>query len=285
VKFEWSNYNSAMTIITVSLAQYNILFGERETNFAKITTQILAAARKRSHLLVLPELWNTGYDLEHASFHAKANTTTIQNLCNLAQENHIAIIGSLLEEHEIGVYNTSYCISENGVIIAKYRKIHLFRLMEEQRWLVPGNELTIAQFPFGKVGLAICYDLRFPGMFCKYAHSGVTLFIISAEWPLQRTHHWKTLLQARAIENQAYLLAVNCVGKTGEEQFAGQSMVIDPWGNILAEADAQSECLITTSIDLEKVTEVRRAIPVLLDCRPDVYGWLSSVGKKPLPEE
>jgi omega-amidase len=268
-----------MTMLTVSLAQINIIPSEDRQNLTKVSRYLEESAKRNSQLVILPELWNTGYDLSHSLLHARQNQATLNDLCGLAKKYRLAIVGSLLEEENNSIFNTSYWITDNGSILAKYRKIHLFRLMDEHRWLSEGNQLTLVHSPLGNAGLSICYDLRFPEMFRNYALAGAQLLIVSAEWPLRRLLHWGSLLQARAIENQTFMLAVNSVGKTGEEQFAGGSAVIDPWGNILAQADNQTETLMTLTIDLEMVNEVRKVIPVLSDCRPEAYESMSSAGK------
>ena len=125
---------------------------------------------------------------------------------------------------------------------------------------------------WGAAGLAICYDLRFPELFRRYAvRDKAKLILICAEWPQARVNHWRALLQARAIENQCFVAATNSCGKTGGTVFGGNSMIIDPWGEIIAEAGAD-EALVTGEIDLSEVDRVRQTIPVFEDRRPEVYG-------------
>jgi predicted amidohydrolase len=144
--------------------------------------------------------------------------------------------------------------------------------MDEDKWLQPGTQLICTDFQWGKAGLAVCYDLRFPEMFRKYALKGTRLVFIPAEWPAARVSHWSTLLRARAIENQMFVVGVNCVGKIGNETFGGSSTIISPWGETIAEANNQDEQLITAEIDLDQVDEFRMKIPVFEDRRPDIYG-------------
>ena len=117
----------------------------------------------------------------------------------------------------------------------------------------------------------ICYDIRFPELARKLALNGAQLLFVPAEWPHPRLHHWRTLLTARAIENQMYVIACNRVGRSGETSFFGHSMIINPWGEIVTEAD-ENEQIVTAEIDLELVAKVRSTIPVFEDRRPDVYG-------------
>jgi predicted amidohydrolase len=148
--------------------------------------------------------------------------------------------------------------------------MHLFRLMAEEKYLAPGEAATLADTPWGKIGMAICYDLRFPELFRRYALGGAQLILVPAEWPHPRRAHWQTLLRARAIENQCFVAACNRVGTTGNSTFFGASAVIDPWGETLIEG-GEAEMILTVTIDLALVDSVRRRIPVFEDRRPELY--------------
>ena len=131
-----------------------------------------------------------------------------------------------------------------------YRKIHLFRLFDEHKWLGEGEAPTMMDLPWGRAGLSICYDLRFPELFRRYAvEHGAELILICAEWPLVRVEHWRALLIARAIENQCFVAATNSCGDTGGTVFGGHSMIVDPWGAVIAEA-GEDESLVTAEVDL-----------------------------------
>jgi predicted amidohydrolase len=142
--------------------------------------------------------------------------------------------------------------------------------MGEDRWLRAGDRLCLAQTPWGAAGLAICYDLRVPELFRAYALQGAVLILLVAQWPAARQDHWRTLIRARAIENQLFVAAVNRTGTSKDEAFGGGSLVVDPWGAVVAEAGDQ-ETLLSAEIDLERVAQVRRQMPVLQDRRPEVY--------------
>ncbi len=143
--------------------------------------------------------------------------------------------------------------------------------MHEDQWLLAGNHLQVIESPWGKIGLAICYDLRFPEMFRHYALEGVQLILLVAQWPIRRVEHWKTLIRARAIENQFFFAAVNCTGTIGKETFGGASALIDPWGNAVIEGGNQPE-LLTGEINLDEIQRVRQWMPVFQDRRNDIYG-------------
>jgi predicted amidohydrolase len=142
--------------------------------------------------------------------------------------------------------------------------------MAEDHFLVPGDRLALAESPWGTAGLAICYDLRFPEQFRAYALAGARLALLCAEWPNPRLAHWQTLLRARAIENQFFVVACNRVGSSAGTSFFGHSCVIDPWGEVLAEG-GDGEELVTAVLDLHRVEEARARIAALADRRPEVY--------------
>ena len=151
-----------------------------------------------------------------------------------------------------------------------YRKIHLFGVMDEDQYLAAGHHLTTAETPWGLTSLAICYDLRFPELFRSYALQGAQLVLLPAEWPHPRLVHWQTLLRARAIENQLYMIAVNRVGSDGKHDYFGRSAIIGPWGDTIIEGGEQ-ELLMTATIETEAVATIREKIPVFKDRRPELY--------------
>ena len=224
----------AMTKISISLAQLHIELGQPDANLEQAIGLIKEASGKQSDMILFPELWSSGYDLKNAGRYTPVNKSILEILTGLALSEKIAVGGSLLEEVEGQFYNTFYLIDKGGQVLNKYRKIHLFRLMNEDRWLQAGNQPQLANFSWGTAGMAICYDLRFPELFRQYALGKAKLICLPSEWPTIRINHWKVLLQARAIENQIFVAAVNCVGKTGKENFGGASAIISPWGELLS---------------------------------------------------
>jgi predicted amidohydrolase len=142
--------------------------------------------------------------------------------------------------------------------------------MQEDQYLQPGSSPLVLDLPWGRTGIAICYDLRFPELFRRYAVEGAKLTLIPAEWPMERVEHWRALLIARAIENQMYIVAVNTCGEIGGTTFGGHSMVIDPWGKVVVEAGEET-ALLTVDFELDRVDQARAKIPVLDDRRPDLY--------------
>ncbi len=261
-----------MPKLTISLGQMNVALADVRKNYKQAEDMTVEAARRGSHLVVFPELWSTGYALDQAKELASPlNVGVFAQLGTLATANKISIVGSLLEKRGLEVTNSATFFAPNGRLMGVYRKIHLFRGLDEDRWLQPGSAPLLIELPWGLTGLAICYDLRFPELFRRYAVQGAKIVIIPAEWPIERIDHWRILLQARAVENQCFMVAVNNVGRTGEKTFGGHSMIVDPWGKVVVEL-GETPGLITADIDLDYVDTVRARIPVFEDRRSDVYG-------------
>lgn len=255
----------------ISLGQMNIALGQPVLNWEKVQAWTAEAARRGSDVVLFPELWPTGYDLENwPAYAAPLGAGLFADLSALAREHGLAIGGSLLEARHDRACNTFVLFGRQGEMLAVYRKTHLFRLMAEDQWLAPGEALADVAAPWGQTGLAICYDLRFPEIFRRYALNGARLILIPAEWPSRRAEHWRTLLRARAIENQLFVAACNRVGEMKGDTFAGHSAVIDPWGETLAEA-SNVETLLTVDCDLNAVSQARQRIPIFADRRPELY--------------
>jgi omega-amidase len=257
--------------LRVSMGQMDVSLGQPGENLEKVRAMTTEARRRGSELIVFPELWSTGYDLERAHEYATPlDEGTFAETAALAREHSIHILGSQLERSDQGYRNTAVIFSPQGQLLGQYSKVHLFRPMEEDTYLVAGEDSPLFSLPWGKSGLAICYDLRFPELFRKYALGGAKVVFLMAEWPLPRLGHWQTLLQARAIENQFFVVACNRVGKSGEWNFFGHSGVYDPWGELIAGA-ADEETLVTADLDLDLVDQARQSMTVFEDRREDVY--------------
>ncbi len=257
----------------ISLAQMDILLGKPDENLAKARQMTAQAAEQGANIIVFPELWSTGYDLANAAAHsAPVDEGIFAEMSSLADEYDIHVLGtclSLLEPNRFG--NTAVFFSPDGQILGEYTKIHLFRLMNEHKHLSAGDHLTIVETWWGKAGLAICYDLRFPELFRAYALAGVRIVFLPAEWPHPRLGHWQTLLRARAIENQMYVIACNRVGVSKDTHFCGHSCIIDPWGEVIVEA-GEDEGLLIANVEMDRVDQARARIPVFADRSPEAYG-------------
>jgi predicted amidohydrolase len=259
--------------VVISLGQMDVQIGRPEANLAKVEAWTAEAACRGSQIVLFPELWPTGYDLENvATYGTAVNEGMFARMADLARQHRLGVYGSCLSVLDEGRYgNTAALYDSGGQLLGTYTKLHLFRLMQEDRYLSAGRNITLADLGWGKVGLSICYDLRFPELFRAYALAGAQAILLCAEWPNPRLAHWQTLLAARAIENQAFVIACNRVGESRGTSFFGHSCVLGPWGEVLVDA-GETEGLVTVEIDPQQVTAVRERIPVFQDRRPDVYG-------------
>jgi predicted amidohydrolase len=261
-----------MPKLTISLAQMNIALGDVPRNMATMQRMVTEATKRGSHILLLPELWSTGYAWgEHKALAQSIGSGVFTELTQLATQNKLSIFGSVLEKRGQEVANGAPFFAANGRQMGIYRKIHLFRQFNEDRYLQAGNAPLTMDLPWGATSAAICYDLRFPELFRRYANEGAVLILLVAEWPLERIEHWRALIRARAIENQVYIAAVNAAGQTGETVFGGHSMIVDPWGDVIVEAGADPT-LLTGEIETERVKEVRTRLTALDDRRGDLFG-------------
>lgn len=260
----------------VSLLQMDLALGQVTENAGKAWEMLHRALEQGTEVAVLPELWTTGYDLEriHELAEEEASSPTLARFAALAREKGLALVLGSLPEKDCGrIYNTSWVLGPEGRVVGKYRKVHLFAPMGEPGYLSPGKELSTFELGGARCGLMICYDLRFPELCRALALRGATVIFVPSEFPKPRLHHWRTLLQARAIENQLFVVAVNRIGEDNANGFFGHSMVVDPWGEVLFEA-GEEEGVWTVELDLARVEEVRRRIPCLRDRVPAVYGGL-----------
>ena len=260
-----------MEKLKISLAQLDVRLGKPEENTSRALAWIEQAAREGSQLILFPELWSSGYDLEHINAYAQFPGSELwKSLADQAKKCSITVGGTMIEKENDKYYNTSLLFGPKGDMLGRYRKIHLFRSIQEDRYFSPGDHLEMVDLDWGKTGLATCFDLRFPEIFREYALAGAKIILLPAEWPARRLEHWRTLIRARAIENQLFVIAVNACGYHQSEPYAGHSAVINPWGEAILEAGME-ECLLTTEIDLAEIQQTRQRIPVFEDRRPDAY--------------
>ncbi|WP_241242779.1 carbon-nitrogen family hydrolase [Paenibacillus whitsoniae] len=261
-------------LLHLALLQMNIAIGEPDANFAHLEKLLndAVAGSPKPDVIIFPEMWNTGYALDRIQELSDPDgERTKALLSGFARTHGVNIIGgSIAAKRGDRVLNTIFAWDREGNEIAEYSKIHLFRLMDEEKFLHSGDQLGRFELEGVPAGAMICYDIRFPELSRKLALDGARILFVPAEWPHPRLHHWRTLLMARAIENQMYVVSCNRVGTSGTTNFFGHSMVIDPWGEIVVEGD-ESEAILRATIDLEEVVRVRGKIPVFEDRRPHLY--------------
>lgn len=260
--------------LRAALVQMQVDAGNPDANFERLQTKLEEAVggEVKPELIMLPEMWNTGYALERIEEIADPEgQRTKALLSGFAKKHAVQLIGgSIAEKRQDGVYNTSYVFNEEGDLTDRYSKIHLFRLMNEEKHLKAGDALGRLEAGGVPAGMMICYDIRFPELARKLALGGARALFVPAQWPNPRLHHWRTLLTARAIENQMFVVSCNICGTSGDSTFFGNSMIIDPWGEIIAEA-GEEETILRAEIDLALVDAVRAKIPVFEDRRPVLY--------------
>ncbi|MFC0214792.1 carbon-nitrogen family hydrolase [Paenibacillus chartarius] len=260
--------------LNVAILQMDIAIGEPETNFRKLESMLeeAAAAPVKPDLIIAPEMWNTGYALDRIQELADPQGERTKSLLSEFSRKHgiNVIAGSIAEKRGGDVYNTIYAFDREGNVTNDYSKIHLFRLMDEEKHLAAGDRIGTLQVDGVPAAMMICYDIRFPELSRTLALGGAKVLFVPAEWPHPRLHHWKTLLTARAIENQMFVVACNRVGRSGEAHFFGHSLVLNPWGETLAEGD-EEERILHATLDLSEVDRVRKTIPIFEDRRPGLY--------------
>ena len=217
-------------------------------------------------LVVLPELWPTGY-FAFDRYDVEAETLdgeTVAALRRAAARHRIHLLGgTFVERHDEGLSNTAVLVGPDGDLLLAYRKIHLFGYQsQEATLLTPGRETPVASTDLGRIATSTCYDLRFPEVYRVYADQRAELVLIPAAWPRPRLEHWRVLLRARAIENQAIVIACNGTGDDHGTSLGGHSMVVDAWGDVVAEAGADQQ-LLSATVDLDRVTAIRAELPFL----------------------
>lgn len=256
----------------VACAQMGIALGDKEANLETAVQLVQEAAQRKVDVLLFPELFTTGYCLDQANLLAeKEKGHSVELLSDLAGRFHIQIIaGSILERRGDQIFNTSHLIGKDGKLLGFYDKLHLFTPFEEHRYLAKGMEASVFKTELGVFGVIICFDIRFPELTRTLALNGAQVIFCPAEFPAERIAVWATLLRARAIENQIFLVGCNCVGSDGKHIFGGRSAIIDPEGLTLAQAD-DSPQLIEAEIDLGRIDMVREQLPLKKYRRKDLY--------------
>ncbi|MEU9701869.1 carbon-nitrogen family hydrolase [Streptomyces sp. NPDC047981] len=230
--------------------------------------ELVRAERGAADLVVLPELWPMGA-FAYESFAAESEPLrgpTYDAMAAAARDAGVWLhAGSIVEAAEGALYNTSLVISPSGDLAASYRKIHRFGFDKgEAVMMAAGEKLVTFTAPELTFGVGTCYDLRFPELFRGLVDAGAEAFVVPAGWPARRRAHWTLLARARAVENQAYMLACGTAGTHAGVEQAGHSIVVDPWGEVLAEAGPGEE-ILRVELDAERVTTTREQFPALKD--------------------
>jgi predicted amidohydrolase len=266
----------------LALAQLQIEGGAPATNTERALSALEKAAQGGADLVALPEIFNVGYFSfeSYASEAEPLDGPTITRLQEAAGDHGIAVLaGTVVEDlaasaargfetpAQEGYANTAVFVDETGQRRGVYRKRHLFGYgSQEQELLEPGESLCTVEYAGFTVGVTTCYDLRFPTLYRHLVDEGATLVLVPSAWPYPRVEHWRTLPQARAIENLLYVATINGVGEFDGSTLLGRSTVYDPWGTTVAGA-GDEPAVLTASLDPDRVSAVREEFPALADRR------------------
>jgi predicted amidohydrolase len=255
--------------------QFDVRAGDVAANCAAMRAGVEEAVASGARLCVLPEMWSTSF-LPAFAEPVLAEAEAAENeLRELSALHGLVIVGSSVEALDDRVWNTAR-VYESGHSLGSYRKIHLFSPNAEHRHFTAGEEPLVVTTRLGVLGVLICYDLRFPELARYYFHRGVELLVVPGQWPEARAAHWRTLLRARAMENEMFVIGSN---RTGQEPslrndemqaFPGDGRIVDPTGEVLASGSGESGAIVA-HIERRKVRTMRRIMPVDRDQRPHVY--------------
>lgn len=269
-----------MDKLKIAVCQMEVI-EKKEENLKKAKDMIKEASANGADLVVLPEMFNCPYDNSFFPKYAEAFLdTTTKFLSQLAEEEGIYIVGGSIPENEGDkIYNTSYTFDRNGKLINKYRKMHLFDVdiedgisFRESDTLGSGNNIMVFDTEFCKIGIAICYDMRFPELMRLMTIKGAEIIIVPAAFNMTTgPAHWHSLAKIRALDNQVYFVAASPSRKLDSSYVAfGHSLIVDPWGDIISEGD-EKEIIIYGDIDLSRIKKIRNQLPLLKHRRIDLY--------------
>ena len=269
-----------MMIFRIGLCQIKGSFDKKES-METARTAVMEAAENGAQVISLPEMWNCPYSNDYFREYAEPEDgETVRFFSELASETGVYLIGGSIPELDGDrVYNTSFSFDRKGNIIGRHRKVHLFdidvkggiRFMESDT-LTAGSEMTVIDTEFCRIGVAICYDVRFPEWFRKMALAGAKLIVLPAAFNMTTgPAHWDLTMRARALDNQVYF-AANSPARdmNGPYQAYGNSCIVDPWGGFIAHGD-EKECIVYGDIDTDHVDSIREQLPLLKHRRPELY--------------
>ena len=249
----------------VHLVQINSVWEDRSANHSKARHLIASANPQPGSLIILPETFSTGFSMNLAVTAEPENGLTEQFLRELAAQYQSCVIGGVVKQTDDGRgMNQALAIAPDGTVLARYTKNYPFSLGGENQVHHAGADVCLFKWQGLRIAPLICYDLRFPELARTAVRAGAEVLIYIAAWPVKRIQHWISLLQARAIENLAYVIGVNRCGSDPEFTYTGRSLVVDPHGLIIADA-AEQERVISAQIDPNIVQEWRSQFPALRD--------------------
>jgi predicted amidohydrolase len=255
--------------LLVALGEYDIGWHDPATSLKRAAQLVERAAGAGAQLVVLPEMSTTGFTMDSAHRSEPLTGHSVSALADLALRNHVHLLAGVATREArggTGYFNSALLFGPDGELDAHYRKQRLFGYAGEDDYYSPGENPVIATVHGVRIGLFICFDLRFPELFRAVAPE-VDAFALIASWPTTRRSHWDVLVRARAIENLSYVVAVNRTGEGGGVEYNGGSVAYNPWGDPIVE---QKEGLLLAHLDPAEVSRIRAAYPFLAECRPSV---------------
>ena len=250
----------------VACVQFDISWENKLANYAKVVELLRGASLPPGSLALLPEMFSTGFSMNVPAIAEGAERSTEVFLARTAREFGIYLLGGVVNAAGERGRNEALLMNPDGEEAARYCKMQPFNLGGEGQNYCAGERIEIFDWNGFRVAPFICYDLRFPELFRAAVQRGAQMFAVIANWPIMRIGHWVTLLQARAIENQAYVLGVNRCGADPSLRYNGRSLIVDPHGEILEDA-ADRETVISANISVELVNRWRADFPALKDMR------------------
>lgn len=262
---------------TIACFQFDIAWEDKPANYKTVTETVRLAHLPAGSLLVLPEMFSTGFSMNAQNIVEPVHGPTHQFMVTLAREYQLYVLGGVVQRGPTGTWpalngwprNEALAVNPEGQLLARYAKMHPFTLGGEKEQYAAGDEIVQFEWQGLRVTPFICYDLRFPELFRRAAKLGTDLFVVIASWPAPRTYHWTTLLQARAIENQAFMIGNNRCGSDPRLTYDGRSLIVDYMGNILADAGGDAG-VITAMLDGDAMRAMRSELPFLADMRNDL---------------
>lgn len=255
---------------------------DKEANLKKAVDLMEEAAGSGADLVVLPEMFNCPYDNEKFPLYAedRGNSETLRIISKAARECGMYVVaGSIPESSGESIYNTSFIFNPRGDVIGSHRKLHLFNIdvphgvtFKESDTLQAGREITVVETDLAKLGVVICYDIRFPELSRLMALMGVELLVVPGAFNMTTgPAHWETLIRTRAVDNQFFLAAASPARDESASYVTyGHSMIVDPWGDVLAQAGSGEEIVYAT-VKPSRIKEVRQQLPLLKNRRTDIY--------------
>lgn len=247
--------------------QWDIVWEDKAANFRRVTALLEAADPEPGSLIVLPEMFGTGFSMDLRVTREALTSETGDFLDRLAMRFGCCVLAGMVRSGRgVSAQNLAVALDPRGRILARMAKLHPFSPVEEGRFMEPGQEVVVFDWAGFTVAPFVCYDLRFPEVFRRAMRRGATLFGVLANWPAAREDHWVTLLRARAIENQACVVGINRCGSDPRGAYPGRSLIIGPRGELLADA-GPGEGVVIADLDPAQVAAWRAEFPALRDAR------------------